>query len=406
MNASLIDILCRNSDSQRITSLEPDTEYVVFAFGVNEHGESTTRPCKYIFRTGKFAVSDPCTFSITFPEVEQLQFTFTITPDDNTTRYYAGLTETETLDASSADQVAAQFIRQAEIAEIDWNAHDALYSGTITRNTYGDLGISDLEPDTEYSIVVFGVSPLGERTTEVSHESIRTASVPHSGMTFEFDVTETSLEGAVIDIIPSIKTETYMAGTIRKEIFDGFTDETSFMENLIGQGNIVLLEGDQTLDRTGKLLTDTEYICFAFGYIGGITTDLYKVEFLTREPETSGKAEVAIEFEYKTHATYDMAIYANLTPNKETAHWYAGAFNSVDGVIQVPFSGETLSDAEIIVSLTTNESAFYWDSPYAACGAYFGREYTFCVIACDDDGKFGPLVKKTVIAEESLLGEQ
>ena len=401
--ATLVDILQRNDDRQRINVLDPDTEYILFAFGVDERGEATTDPARHTFSTAAFKVVDPCTFGIAFARVEQLQFGFTVTPSDNATHYYIGLSDAALLDDSSPEQVATDFIRRAEIAGIDWNAHDALRSGNVTLHTFDDLEIGDLKPDTEYSIVVFGVSTLGERTTAVAHAEVRTAAVPDSDMTFVIDVLETSVEGAIIEVTPSNNRETYMAGTIRKELYTAFADDRTFMEYVVEQGNVVLLDGPQKLDRTGALLTDTEYICFAFGYIGGITTPLTYAEFSTRAPETTGKAKVEIEIVAKTHPSYDVALYAYLTPNEYAEHWYAGAFYSEGGVIQVPFSGEVLTDAEVIQSLTTNENDNYWDTEYAACGATFGKEYTFCAIARDKEGKLGPLVKKTVVAEAGML---
>lgn len=403
--ATLAALLVRGDDSQRIQTLDPETEYTVFAFGVDETGEATTAPATCSFSTPAFRITDDATFAVEFSRVEQLQFAFSVTPSSDAVRYYIGLCEAALLTESSPEEVASDFLRRAEIAEVEWTNPDALYSGPRTLHTYEDLEIADLEPATEYSVVLFGVSPLGERTTAVSHAEIRTLDVPRSDMTFGIEVLETSLEGAVLKITPSIPDETYMAGCIRKEEYEKFGSDTEFMEYAVSVGNIVLLEGEQILDRTGALLTDTEYICFAFGYIGGITTDLTRIEFTTRKPETAGKAEVSVEIVAREHASYDVAIYAYLTPNEWTEHWYAGAFNSIDGVAAVPFTGEKLSDAEVINQLTTDPNSYYWDSEYAAAGAFFGREYTFYVIARDAEGNLGPLVKKTVVADPGMLAQ-
>ena len=49
------------------------------------------------FTTKKFEVVDKCTFDITAGEVSQLSFSFTVTPSDNSTKYYVGLVDTEDL---------------------------------------------------------------------------------------------------------------------------------------------------------------------------------------------------------------------------------------------------------------------------------------------------------------------
>lgn len=396
-SGTISDLLTRGNDKQRIGGLKPATKYTVFAFGMDETGKATTDPVKFIFETKPFEIVDNCSFGIEFSDVEQLRFTFTVTPTDNSTRYYIGVSDGDILKSSTPEQIADDFIKRAEIAGIEWSANDALRSGAVTLDTVKDLEIYNFEPSTEYSIVVFGVSNQGERTTAVFHKELTTLAVPDSKMTIQLDVIETSVEGAKIKVTPSAD-ETYMAGCMLREDFEKYTDERAFMEYVVEVGNIELYSGEQILDKTNRLLSDKEYVCFAFGYIGGISTGLFHTYFKTEAPKTESLASVEMSEPYgKENSLCDVAVYVDLKPNEHAEKWYAGVFYTVGGVV------DGLSDAQIISQLTTYESTYYWNTEYAAGRGYFGKEMTFFAIACDKDGNLGALVKKTVVPTADLL---
>lgn len=270
----------------------------------------------------------------------------------------------------------------------------------VTLDTVKDLEIYNLEPATEYSIVVFGVSSLGERTTAVFHKEVTTLAVPDSEMTIQLEIVETSVEGAKIKVTPSAD-ETYMAGCMLREDFEKYTDERAFMEYVVEVGNIELYSGEQIIDKTGRLLSDKEYVCFAFGYVGGISTGLFHTYFKTDAPKTESPALVEMSEPYgKANASCDVAVYVDLKPNEYAEKWYAGVFYTEGGAV------DGLSDAQIISQLTTYESSYYWNTDYAAGRGYFGREMTFFAIARDKDGNLGALVKKTIVPTADLLPKE
>lgn len=118
-SGTIVDLLTRGTDKQRIGGLKPAAKYTVFAFGMDETGKSTTAPVKFIFETKPFEVADDCSFGIEFSNIEQLRFTFTVTPTDNSTRYYIGIADGDMLKSSTPEQIADDFIKRAEIAGIE-----------------------------------------------------------------------------------------------------------------------------------------------------------------------------------------------------------------------------------------------------------------------------------------------
>lgn len=399
-DGTLIDILSRISDSQKITGLKEQTEYTVYAFGVGPEGEATTALETYTFTTPAWEAVDACTFDITFPEedIEQLQFSFTVTPSNEQTRYYVGLVDTAEIDASSPEEVAAEFIRRANIAEVDWSTSKTLRQGVQTLHTYNDMEIADLEPDTDYSIVVFGMSSLGERTTAVAYETVRTLPVPQSDMTFDIKVLEELDGGVRIQFTPSVDNETYYAGTIRKDQYDAYVGrDEEFMNYVVTTAGLGLQQGAYLLERPeGALSVDRDYVYFAFGYIGGITTGLTTGTFHTKASDVS-KASVSFDFSKEAIDGGKIRITANITPNEYAAHWYVQPWKSSDGET-IGSIFVTMEDSDLLNDLMNNKP--YPDITTKSVDIDEGQYAAFCAVAVDANGKYGEMVKIFVKAEE------
>lgn len=406
-NGTLADVLALADDLTRINTLDPATEYQIFAFGIDEKsGMANTAVSRHNFSTPEFQIQDECSFSIRFEDVLQTEMTFTVTPDNPSTRYYVGICPTEMLDSQGADAIALEFIRQGDVAGVDWAAHSALHSGELTVNTFEDMGLTSMEPGVSYTVVVFGVSDLGERTTAVSHASQTLPEVEPSDMTFEISLIEQTESGAILKIVPSAKDETYIAGVMQYGQYSEFIGkDEEFMNYVVEYGGMGVYEGDYVMDRSSALISDTDYVCFAFGYAGGITTPLTLYEFKTGKPDTGGEASVEItevriidgsEVGYAGMA----AVYAYLSPNSSAVHWYAQAMLSENGVPTDAF-GNAFSDTEIVNLLTNpNNDSRYVDSEYVATPIDWGTEITFCIIAEDSNGNLGQLIKHSVTPQQ------
>lgn len=406
-NGSLADVLSLADDLTRINTLDPVTEYQIFAFGIDpKSGAVNTAVTRMNFSTPEFKIQDECRFTVRFDAVLQTEMTFTILPDNPSTRYYVGICPTEMLEAQGADAVALAFIRQGDVAGVDWSAHSSLHSGELTVNTFEDMGLTTMEPGVSYAVTVFGVSDLGERTTAVSYATQTLPEVVPSDMTFEISLVEQTESGAILKIVPSAKDEPYIAGVMQYGQYREYVGrDEEFMNYVVEFGGMGVYEGDYVMDRSMALISETDYVCFAFGYSGGVTTPLTIFEFSTGKPDTGGRAAVEItEVKIVDGSTvgYDgmAAVYAYLAPNDAAVHWYAQAMLSENGVPTDMF-GNTFTDTEIVNLLTNpgNDSR-YVDSEYVATPIDWGTEITFCIIAEDSEGNLGQLVKRTVIPQQ------
>ncbi len=280
-NYALEDFLSSGTDRYVFTSLLEESDYVLYAFVVDVETQTADHLEVAEVRTKKFEVTDACTFTIAFENVEHQSFNVKVTPSANDTRYYVGLLERAVFEQNSLAQIADALIAMENDLEIDWSGDQYIYTGERSLNTVTDLAYEALAPETEYAAVVFGVSELGERTTEVYYDFQATTSVPATGLTFTFENKELVSNGAIVTIIPSDENKTYFAEMLEKEMFDEYGSAQVAAEDLIGMYEMmgyleyVLLKGTSDLDMSEMCEPSSEYVVIACGYEGGISSEIF-----------------------------------------------------------------------------------------------------------------------------------
>ena len=170
---ALKELLQTGNKIAEYTTLEEDTDYVIFIFGMTEDGIVTTPLMTTEFKTDTFRVVDDCTFTFEISNMKVsaygINFDTKITPSSRTTRWYANILPTAYLFVGTKEDWADAFIEmESEYDDIDWTVlGKGLHVGTAILNTYVDM-FADVVPDTEYVVLAFGIDKDGVRTTEVS----------------------------------------------------------------------------------------------------------------------------------------------------------------------------------------------------------------------------------------------
>ena len=160
----LSEFLSTGNDGAILESLNPDTEYYAYAFGLTAEGEITSEVCLKEFKTLP-DTSGPSntTFVLDILNIWVDGATVSITPSNKNT-YYANIVERSVYDQYESDEA----FMNAKIAEVKAAKEaqgstfaKALVSGN-TKYSYAGL----LTPGTEYYIYAFGASKEGVATTE------------------------------------------------------------------------------------------------------------------------------------------------------------------------------------------------------------------------------------------------
>ena len=191
---SFADFVSSGYDSYDFDGLlDANTEYVAIAFGLSADGEVTTAPTTEAFKTlgngGNTGGGndDPSqnTFSISVTEISSTSANVAVTPSNNDT-YYFDVVDKAFYDSYSnkadlaADYVAYLQETAAEYAALGYDVTLADFLSSGSDSYYFD---GNLDANTDYLAVAFGVSANGTVTTDVTAKAFTTTGSGSGGNT-------------------------------------------------------------------------------------------------------------------------------------------------------------------------------------------------------------------------------
>lgn len=279
----------------RYQGLEPNTEYVLYMYGIGIDGVAKTSVNQLTFSTTKVKQLD-CTFDILAGDnITANSFSITIIPSDDTVAYYydvfpAWMYEEYCLsDAANIPAFMAEYL-PALAAE---NSVTVAYAVGAISN-YGtiahDFTLEDgIEANSSYFVFAVGIGADGTTTTEAQVLEVKTA----APATNTFEVIQGNVEDdrASFYIRPD-HNESYVALFELKEYFvengELVSDEEIINGIIAAQGSKIgehMYSGTATITDC-PMIPNKDYYCIVFGYFGGeVTTPLTKVEFRTDEAD-------------------------------------------------------------------------------------------------------------------------
>ncbi len=280
----------------RYVGLEPNTEYVLYMYGINIEGNALTSVNKLTFKTTKVEQLD-CTFDILPGDnITANSFSVTIIPSDDTVGYYydvfpAWMYEEYCLsDAANIPAFMAEYIpalATENSVTVPYAVGAISNFGTIAHDFTLEDGI---EANSSYFVFAVGIGADGTTTTEASVIEVKTA----APATNTFEVTQGYVEDdrATFYVRPD-HNESYVALFELKEYFldesgNLVSDEEIINGIIAAQGSKIgehMYSGTSTVSDC-PMIPNKDYFCLVFGYFGGeVTTPLTKVEFRTEEAD-------------------------------------------------------------------------------------------------------------------------
>lgn len=292
----LADNLLKGDIEWRYQYLEPNTEYVLYMYGMNINGEALTTVNKLSFKTTKVEQLD-CTFDILVGDnITANSFSITIIPTDETVAYYYDVFPAwmyEEYCLSDAANIPAFMAEYLPALASENNVTVSYAVGAISN--YGtiahDFTLEDgIEANSSYFVFAVGIGADGTTTTEASVIEVKTS----APATNTFEVTQGYIEDdrATFYVRPD-HNESYVALFELKEYFldengELVSDEEIINGILAAQGSKIgehMYSGTSTINDC-PMIPNKDYFCLVFGYFGGeVTTPLTKVEFRTKEAD-------------------------------------------------------------------------------------------------------------------------
>ena len=341
---------CGSHSNIRMSGLDPETEYVVYIYGLSSIGEVTTRVFHAEFATEAPYEGNDVTYDINV-EVNRAIATITITPSHEGVAYFNNLITREDFEAYGGDINKAADAVIAKIVE-DYAAWDYTLAETFEYNT--DYLATQYEfeamANTEYVAFAFKWNEKCERLSEVSYawfeigeiapsENVITMDISNvTQSTFDIVTTTTNLDPYVIFPIPA------------QDIAKMRTDDAIFeyILNTYGTSGLVyyLCEGDVEGTFSG-LEAGTNYAILAFGYEAGtLTTSIVRENITTAE---AGDVDACV-YTIEVTDIDDREAHVSIQPSDFSIFYYWNVFEA------------SMTEEEIKeYILNTYNSAYYGD---------------------------------------------
>ena len=353
----LSTVLSRGSHSNiRMAGLDPNTDYVVYIYGLTSTGMVTSRVFHAEFSTEPSYEGNDVTYDINV-EVNRAIAKISITPSHEGVAYFNNLITREDFELYGGDVNKAADAVIAKIIE-DYAAWDYTLAETFEYNT--DYLATEYEfeamANTEYLVFAFKWNDKCERLSEVSYKWFEVGEIPASENVITMDIS--NVTQSTFDIATTTTTlDPYVIFPIHaQEIAKMRTDDAIFNHIFSTYGTsglaYYICEGDVAGTFSG-LDAGTEYAVLAFGYEAGtLTTSIVRQNITTAE---AGDIEACV-YDIEVTDVDDREAMVTITPSDYSITYYWNVF-------EASMTEEDIK-AYILDSYNTTYYGDYWEFSY------------------------------------------
>lgn len=311
------------AEPERFSGLETSTSYYIYAYGVNDEGEAVSDITKQEFTTDGVQMVD-CLFSFKITTT-RTSIGIEVAPTDKEQWYYYQLLTEEQFNSygGTAEKAARAVIdKQLEAWQALGNTMAEAVASMALKgdHTYNFTGLT---PDTPYYIFICGINDEGDICTKVEDIKVSTKKFEPSDNSFIIYPSGITCDSITIEITPDnddpylavVKPQSEIAGKDAESIMAAVVAE---MGDYVGK---YAKRGKQTVVCDRTLMPDTDYSILVFGYDGGVTTVLTRVNFTTEKADASDNVTFSFSF---TKSGY------TITPSADGVLYLQGAIREQD----------------------------------------------------------------------------
>lgn len=253
----LRQVLAKGDLGVKWDRLDPDTEYCVYAYGLDYDGTVTSRFVMERFKTRSVSQLD-CTFSFELENSDDSGLSVKVIPDNSSVRYYPAIISREDYESAGSDDVIMQRIVDYIDEEI-W--FQSLFGKWYTWADFTKIGTSSVQatqlfPDTEYYAYAFGLEEKGLITTNLQKQLFRTRPTEITDdCTFDVSSSVSSSYMADFTITPSNPQTKYYVSVLETDFVLGYSlDEVAtILINQADEASYDWMNGDYTYSGTRTL---------------------------------------------------------------------------------------------------------------------------------------------------------
>lgn len=281
-----------SEENIRITQLTPDTDFVVYVYGISLEGERTTDIIDIHVKTEPPHEGD-ITFEFSVKE-EDFVLEYTVTPSHTGVDYYCGIMAQEELNYWKETLGTENLKTILQKGSIDSTIALLQQWGYITDRTefFSIYNLSDIledgwfecKADTKYYIMAAKWNNNCDIIGEVGYYEHQSAHLDPSSNVLTLELK--NLTQSSVDVKTTTTTQDpYVVLPLRSEVVAGLSDDELF-ELIISEYDYVIssytYQGNST-NTYGGMRPDSDYTIVAFGYKAGTltTSQIWRKEFHT-----------------------------------------------------------------------------------------------------------------------------
>lgn len=409
-------MLYGDTEGNKATGLQMDTEHYVVVFGVEytiDGYVASTELVKKEFKTPDVVMSD-ATFEIS-TRVVYNNVRFTVLPSDKDILYYICTMPKSYYDGYVGEE-EGQMSQGAFFRDyFQKDINSMLQAGYTAEQTImalihdGDLeiGANGLNANTDYCYLLSGLTMDEDGiviTTDIFYGEYTTGDAEPSNMYFDIQIVDVQQMSVAYRITPSKQDQTYCALV---QPWDGVSTKEEVLQQILDEWEprgwmSVMATNKGTIDCSAKPkklpAAGMDYYIIAFGYSGGVTTDVYMETF--RTPDGGSIEDVQFEVKASNITPYGFTI--NITTNDPTIYFLASAclkeeydeakfIEEENAAFDYYLTESQAFNSLYTVAETLDQYYFNGDSVLSASGLQPNTEYMVYVHALDI--KTGHVVK-------------
>ena len=320
----LEDVLKKGAISDTQDMLDPETEYVVYAFGLSNNGIVTTSLYKQTFTTLSTELTE-LNFEIEVTDVGYDTATITVTPDNDKAFYFVNVFSLEDYQNYGGDESA--FVAHINKLRNYYYGLGATADQMVANLGYvgtKSLSVEDLRAGTKYMAYAIGIDERFVANSVATVVEFETIAAETADLTFEVDITKIDYDHIEGSVTPSNNNDTYICSVQYASSLEWSESEEAFVESIVDDITTwndiesALKQGPMSLNSISGLQPNTDYIVVCFGYNGAPTTAPHITHFTTTDA-TGNPDDLVVTFEV-SDITHNSA-YVTTTPSVGTYYF-------------------------------------------------------------------------------------
>lgn len=312
--------LQRGEEQGEIEGLDPDTEYILYAYRMDESGTADGAVARREFRT-QLPPEPDVTFTFTTSNATYTSLTIVTEASDSETLFCTDLMEAVYFEQLGGNESAVlQYF--TEVAAYTASSYDMTVEELVKAMSVresDEYEYKDLTQDTDYYAYAVIVDENGNISDQCAFQKVHTPAVEPSDMTIDIEVTNIKADQADVTTTPS-KDDFYLVNLFYANELSKFANDQEIIDAVIRKfgANIDMeLKFNQRTQTFYELDPDTEWVVLAFGYESGVnTTGLFRRSF--RTPKTGDASDLGFEIEVVPHQFKAEVTYK---PSKESIRY-------------------------------------------------------------------------------------